>query len=355
MKALLEYFGIFKQPVIGVDISSSSVKVVYLERKGENLYLEDYGIEQVFSEINPKNRVEILSEALEKAISKTSINSDLAAIAMPSSQAFTKVIQMDAELNDQEVGEELQLEAERYIPYPLSDVMLDYQVMGPSARNPALNDVLLAVAKTDKVDEYLSVVESAGLRGTIIDIDSFAKSRAFSLVSDQLVDHGKNKVVALVDIGGTNTTVDVFYDFRLVYSRDQNFGGKQLIDEIQSRYGLTLDEAILALEYGGLPEDYNFEVLEPFKQTIAQQISRACQFFFSAEDYSSIDYLFITGGTSSIPGLDKIIEGMVSIKTSIANPFNKMILSERIDEDRLLRDAPTLLNGCGLAMRNLMK
>lgn len=355
MKALLEYFGIFKQPVIGVDISSSSVKVVYLERKGNSLYLEDYGIEQVFSEINPKNRVDVLSEALRKAISKTSISSDLVAIAMPSAQAFTKVIQMDAELTDKEVGEELQLEAERYIPYPLNEVMLDYQVMGPCVRNPALNDVLLAVAKSDKVDEYLSVLENAGLRSMIVDIDSFAKKRAFSLVSDQLVDHGRDKVVALVDIGGTNTTVDVFYDFRLVYSRDQNFGGKQLTDEIQSRYGLTMDEAILALEYGGLPEDYNIEVLEPFKQTIAQQISRACQFFFSAEDYSKIDYLFITGGTSSIPGLDKIIESMVSIKTSIANPFNKMVLSANIDEDRLMKDAPTLLNGCGLAMRNLMK
>ncbi|MBT4964055.1 MAG: type IV pilus assembly protein PilM [Francisellaceae bacterium] len=355
MKALLEYFGIFKEPIVGVDISSSSVKVMYLEQRGEEIHLIDYGIEKIYTDITPKNRVETLSEALKRALEKTTIQSQLVAMAVSSSQSFTKIIQFDAELSDKEVGEELQLEADRYIPYPLEEVMLDYQILGPSAKNPALNDVLLAVSKSDKVAETLEVIEKAGLKPIIVDIDSFAKERAFSLVSDQLLDHGKNKTVALVDIGGSNTTMDVFHNFRIVYSRGQNFGGRQLIDEIQGRYGLSLDETILALEYGGLPEDYNVEVLEPFKQTIAQQISRACQFFFSAEDYSQIDYLFITGGVSDIPGLDKIIENMVSIKTAVANPFNHMILSEHVDEDRLVKDAPTLLSGCGLAMRNVMK
>lgn len=355
MKQLLEYFGVYKEPVIGVDISSSSVKIVHVEKRGEQYHLVDYGIEQIYTDVNAKNRVELLSDALSKVFDKTSIKSNLVAVAVPTSQSFTKIIQMDAELTDKEIGDELQLEADRYIPYPLEDVMMDYQVLGISDKNPALVDVLLAVSKNDKVHDVLDVVEHAGLRSMVVDIDSFAKERAFSLVSDQLPDHGVNKVVGLIDIGGTNTTMDVFDNFRLVYSRDQNFGGRHLIDEIQSRYGLTLDEAILAVDYGGLPEDYHTEVLDPFKQTIAQQISRSCQFFFSAEDYTNIDYLFITGGVSNLPGLDKIIEKMVSIKTSVANPFTNMTLSEHIDEERLMKDASTLLGGCGLAMRNILR
>ena len=159
-------------------------------------------------------------------------------------------------------------------------------------------------------------------------------------------------IVALVDVGATMTTLNVLHDMKIIYTRDQVFGGKQLTEEIMRRYGLSYEEAGMAKRQGGLPDNYIPEVLEPFKEAMAQQVSRSLQFFFSSSQYSSIDQIILAGGSASIPGIDSLINETIGIETIIANPFASMSLASRVKPQTLSNDAPALMIACGLALRS---
>ena len=175
---------------------------------------------------------------------------------------------------------------------------------------------------------------------------------AFSLLSSQLPNGGNDRTIAVVDIGATMTTLSVLHDNHIIYTREQVFGGKQLTEEIQRRYGLSYEEAGMAKRQGGLPDNYIPEVLEPFKEAMAQQVSRSLQFFFSSSQYNSVDHIVLAGGSASIAGVDDLIETKIGTETSIANPFADMRLSSRVKAQTLSNDAPALMIACGLALRS---
>jgi type IV pilus assembly protein PilM len=185
----------------------------------------------------------------------------------------------------------------------------------------------------------------------VVDIEAFAMERSFKLLQDNLA-LDDDKVIALVDIGATMTTLNVFHGGKSVYTREQLFGGKQLTEDIQRRYGMSVAEAGLAKKQGGLPDDYDSEVLNPFRDAVVQQITRALQFFFSATQYNDIDFAILAGGVASLEGLaDKVQEGLgVGVET--ANPFAEMAVASRVDALALSNDAPSLMIACGLAMRS---
>ena len=166
-------------------------------------------------------------------------------------------------------------------------------------------------------------------------------------------DKGVDKTVAIVDIGATMTTLSVLHDRKIIYTREQVFGGRQLTEEIQRRYGLSFEEAGIAKKQGGLPDDYVPEVLEPFKEAMAQQVSRSLQFFFSSSQYNDVDQIILAGGSASIPGIDELIQDKLGTPTVVANPFASMSLSSRVNAQALANDAPALMIACGLAMRSL--
>ena len=148
------------------------------------------------------------------------------------------------------------------------------------------------------------------------------------------------------------TSLSVIHNHKLIYTREQNFGGKQLTEEIMRRYGLSYDEAGLAKRQGGLPDNYEPEVLEPFKETTAQQVSRFLQFFYSAGgDTGNIDHLILAGGSASLPNLAELTESHIGVPTTIANPFAEMSTSSRVNKANLEADAPSFLIATGLAIR----
>ena len=355
---LLKLIGISTDPVLGLDISSSGVKILELAQKGSQYQVEHYAIEALkpgsVVEKNIQNEKDVI-EAIQRVMKKSQVSSNQICTSVPSSLTITRVIQLNAEFTDKEIGNEIELEADRYIPYALDEVNLDYEVLGTSETSDQLVDVLLAVSKTENVDARVNLLSKAGLETVIVDIDSFAMERAFELVAKQLPDQGQDKIIALVDIGANVTTLNVFKNARAIYTKEQVFGGQQLIDEIQNRYGLNFEEATLARKYSDLPDDYHSEVLEPFKLSIAQQIIRACQFFFSSGEHSEIDYIFLTGGTGAIPELDELIQENTKIKTFIANPFSEMVMSSKVSREMLINDSLSLMNCCGLALRNFTK
>lgn len=344
-----------KPPLVGLDISSTAVKLLELSRSGDRYRVESYAVEPL-----PPNSVveksvtdaDAVGEAVRRAVKRSGTRARHAAVAVAGSSVITKIIPMPASLSDTDMEAQIELEADQYIPYPLEEVYKDFEVLGPSANNPDTVDVLLAASRSENVDMRRAAVEAGGLDTRVVDIEAYALENAFSLLSSQLEDEGIEKTVAVVDIGATMTTLNVLHDLKIIYTRDQVFGGKQLTEEIMRRYGLSYEEAGMAKRQGGLPDNYVPEVLEPFKEAMAQQVNRSLQFFFSSSQYNSIDQIVLAGGSASIPGVDSLIQDQLGIDTLIANPFANMSLASRIKTQSLSNDAPALMIACGLALRS---
>ena len=344
-----------KPPLVGLDISSTAVKLLELSRSGDRYRVESYAVEPL-----PPNSVveksvtdaEAVGEAVRRAVKRSGSRARHAAVAVAGSSVITKIIPMPASLSDADMEAQIELEADQYIPYPLEEVYKDFEILGPSANNPDTVDVLLAASRSENVDMRRAAVEAGGLDTRVVDIEAYALENAFALLSSQLEDEGIEKTVAVVDIGATMTTLNVLHDLKIIYTRDQVFGGKQLTEEIMRRYGLSYEEAGMAKRQGGLPDNYVPEVLEPFKEAMAQQVNRSLQFFFSSSQYNSIDQIVLAGGSASIPGVDSLIQEQLGIDTLIANPFANMSLASRIKTQSLSNDAPALMIACGLALRS---
>lgn len=355
-KNILEMFGLDTTPIMGLDISSSAIKLLELTKHGDQIRVERYAMEPlepgIVVERNIINKERVIA-AIKALIEKNKIHGKKVSVSIPNSACITKTIKMNAELNDKEIGSEIELEAEKYIPYPLDEVNMDYTVVGPSDKDEGMVDVLLVASKVENADNLEEVLLAAGLVPAIIDVDSFAIAGAFDIVINNLPAQARSKVLAIFDIGATTTTLNVFNNKKHIYTREQSFGGQQLIDEIQHRYGLTYEEAIVAFQFQELPDDYTMEILEPFKQSVAQQVNRFCQYFFSSGDFSAIDYVFLTGGVSAITGIENLIQNKIQTKTFIANPFADFVIPRHINADTFKRDIPRLMMCCGLALRNI--
>jgi len=255
-------------------------------------------------------------------------------------------------LTDDEMEEQIMIEADQYVPYSLDEVNFDFEVQHINENNPEMVDVLLVASRRENLDDRVEALSKAGLKASIVDVEAFAMEKAFSLLSDQFADSTGDKTVAIADIGSTISTLNVLRNGRSVYTREQGFGGKQLTEEIQRRYGLSYEEAGLAKRQGGLPDNYIVDVLDPFKNAMAQQIQRSLQFFVSSSANTGIDSIVLAGGCASIPGVDKLVEKNLGVPVYIANPFINMTLSNKIKPQILSNDAPTMMIACGLALRS---
>lgn len=351
-----------KPTLLGIDISSTSVKLVELSKTDKGYRVESLAVEPLpANAVVEKNiqDVEAVGETLQKALKRSGTKCKLAAVAVAGSAVITKVITMPSNLTDHDMEIQIELEADQYIPYPLEEINLDFQVLGPTRGNPDTVDVLLAASRSENVELRTAAAELAGLTARIVDVEAYTIENAAHLLDPESeVDNQNNDdekeafIMAVLDVGATMTSLNVFENNELIYTREQAFGGKQLTEEIMRRYGLAYEEAGRLKKVGGLPDNYIPEVLEPFKQTMAQQVSRFLQFFYTAGQHHSVDLIALAGGCSSIPGIDELIESQLGVRTVIANPFASMELSNKVNAQALSNDAPALMIACGLAMRS---
>ena len=350
-------FGLFEKKsnaMLGLDISSTSVKLLELSKSGDRYRVEAYGVEPLPpNAVVEKNisDVEGVGEAIKRVLGRAKTPVKQGAVAVAGSAVITKVIEMELGLNDAEMEAQIEVEADQYIPYPLDEVAIDFEPLGPLAGTEQM-EVLLAACRKENVELRQAALEIGGLKAKVVDIEAYAMRRAFSLLHSQLGDDVDEMVVAIIDIGATMTTLSVLTGDRSVYTREQLFGGKQLTEEIQRRYGLSFEEAGRAKKLGGLPDDYAAEVLEPFKEAVLQQVTRSLQFFFSSSQFDDVDCIILAGGTASIEGLPEMVEAKLGTKTLIANPFVNMAVATKVDVDALSNDAPAMMIACGLAMRS---
>lgn len=343
------------QRVLGVDISTTAVKLLELSKSGDRYRVDSYGVEPlppnavVEKTINDEPSV---GETIARLLSRARPASKLAAAAVPASAVITKTIEMDASLNEDEMESQLKVEADQYIPFPLDEVRLDFCVMGQVEDNPDRVEVLLVASRTENVQRRVDCIEIGGLKPGGVDVEAYAIERAFQLVLPQLPHGDELETVAIFDIGATMTTLNVLHQGRTVYTREQLFGGKQLTEEIQRRYGISMEEAGLAKKTGELPDDYDTEVLQPFKEAIVQQINRSLQFFYGSTQFNEVDYILLAGGSASIAGLPELVQDKIGASCSVANPFTDMTLASKVSAASIANDAPALMIACGLALRS---
>lgn len=344
-----------KTALLGIDISSTSIKVLELARSGGKYRVESYGVEPLPpNSVVEKNitDVELVGEAIGRAVKKCGSRTKNAACAVAGSAVITKVITMPADLSQEDMESQIQLEADQYIPYPLEEISLDFEVLKSSDTEPGKVDVLLAASRSDNVEVRVAALELAGLTTKIVDVEAFALENAISQLCLESGDSEPGTTIAVADVGATMTTLSVLQDLKIIYTREQVFGGRQLTEEIQRRYGLSYEEAGLAKRQGGLPDNYEPEVLQPFKESMAQEISRALQFFYSSSQIGAVDKIILAGGCASTPGIAPLIESKTGTRVSIANPFANMTVSPRIRAEALHNDAPAMIIACGLALRS---
>ncbi len=282
-------FGRKNTLLLGIDISSTSVKLLEIGGSKDHYRVESYAVEPLQSNsVSERNTadVQLVGEAIGRAVKKSGTRTKAAACAVSGTAVITKVISMPAQLADDDLENQIRVEADQYIPYPLEEVSLDFEVLGPSETEPDKVDVLLAASRSDNVEVRVAALEMGGLVATVVDVEAFALENAVGHVLRKgAAGLEQGDTVAVVDIGATTTILSVLRDLKIIYTREQLFGGKQLTEEIQRRYGLSYDEAGHAKRQGGLPENYIAEVLEPFKETMALEVNRALQFFYSSSQW----------------------------------------------------------------------
>lgn len=342
--------------MLGLDITASSVKLIELAKAGRSYRVETYAATATpLNAIHEKAIVDAdaVSDAIRRTIKRSGSKSKEVAIAISGDSAITKVIQMPKNLSSGELEAQVELQADQYIPFPMEEVSFDYEIVGENDADPDLMDVLLVAARTENVEQRQAVVEAAGLTPKVVDVEAFAVENACQLLTHQMLDAGTDKSIAIIDFGATTTTFSVLHDLRVIYTRDFAFGGQQLTEEIMRTYGLSMEDAGRAKKDGGLPSNYQPEVLDAFIDDMSQQVSRALQFFLaSGSGREQPEQVLVCGGCANIPGVADVIGSRIGISTEIGNPLGRMKISGKAKAQNVQAEATALLTACGLALRS---
>lgn len=341
--------------LIGLDISSSAVKLVELSRAGSGYKLEAYASESL-----PPNAVEdhdvkepqLVAQSISKALRKAGTRTKQVAVAVPGAAAITKIIELSSALNDDEMEQQIRYEADQHVPYPIEEVNIDFTVVGPSTRSPDQVQVLLAACRSESIERRVAAIELAGLKAKVVDVETYALQNACTLLTAQMPEDGTNKTVVLVDIGASGTQVNVLHNLETVYTRDLNFGGKQLTEDIMRHFGMDAEAADRAKREGSLPPEFAKEVLPAFLDDVAQQISRTLQLYFSSPNAQpNVDQILIGGGGGALPNIAETVQQQLQIQSVVAQPFSGMKMPLLAKRDQLALVAPSMLLAAGLALR----
>ena len=341
------------KPIVGIDISSTSVKLVELSMHSDGYQVESFAISSLpAGAVVEKNinDVDIVADVIRQLLNKSRCKVKDAAVAVAGSSVITKIIDMPAELTEDALEEQITIEADQYIPFPLDEVAIDFEIQGKANEDSNLMQVLLAACRKENIELRIATLEQAGLTPKVIDVEAYAIERALPLIVDEW-EADSDQLVAIMDVGATVSTLSVLKNHQTIYTREQLFGGNNLTDEIQRRYGLSQTEAEQAKIQGGLPDDYLADLLEPFKETVLQQITRSLQFFYSSGNYSQVDHIILAGGVARLSGLAPLVQNHLETLVSVANPFVGMKCSSKVNNEELTEAAPSLVIAVGLAMR----
>ena len=346
-------------PVIGLDISSSSVKLVELDQTSNGEFvLERFASEPFEKGWITDGQIEKFDEvaaAVKRVLSKSGTKTRNVVMAMPQSAVITKKIMLPAGLREEEMELQVESEANQYIPFSLDEVSLDFCVLGPSPTSAGDVEVLIAASRKDRVQDRQGLAEASGLKPVVLDIESHASRMAMGRVISSLPNEGRDALVALFEIGADTTSLKVLRDDEMLYDRDQAFGGSQLTQLISRQYGFSFEEAEAKKLTGDLPEDYEAAILAPFVDSLSQEIGRALQYFFTSTPHHKVHYVMLAGGTATLPGLKDRVTDLTGFASMVVNPFDGMKIGSHVKETKVRKESPSYLTACGLAMRRFLQ
>ena len=347
-------FGKSSPPLAGLDISTSGVRLVELADAGKGeLRLERFAAEPLprgaVVDGNIEN-IDQVADAVRRVWTKSGTRARHVALGMPPASVITKKIILPAGMSEDQLEVQVESEASQYIPFALDEVSLDFDVIGQAPNSQEDMEVMLAASRKEKVEDRVAIAEAAGLTAVVMDIESYAARAALDRVTSQMKG-SEGQIVALFQIGAQVTHISVMLDGETIYEREQPFGGNQLTQDIVRAYGMSFDEADVKKKAGELPENYTADLLNPFLENAALEVTRAIQFFYTSTPYTRIDQLFLAGGCALIPGLLEIVAARTKISSAVVSPFKGMALGPSVREQQLRAEAPAYLVACGLALR----
>ena len=349
----MKLFNPKSKAVVGVDIGTHSIKVVETAGTKANPQVTAWGVAPLpvgaFSENSIAN-ADLISETLSSLLVSSGIKGTDMAVAISSSHAITKVLGMQSNMNEIEMEEQISIEALHFIPYPIDEVNLDFEVLGPSTDTESENEVLLVACRRSIVDDYVDLIEDLELNLKYVDIDTYALERVYR--SQNSIAANADGPVAIFDIGSASSHMMVLDLERVLYSRHQNFGAAQLVKLVRKEYGVSAEEADEILNSAQPPGDFLQAVQEPFVEMLRQEVSRALQFFYSSSSFSNIDSVVLTGACCALAGIGGDLEIKLKSKVTVMNPFAEAsVLSRR---DAVVAKAPSLGVAYGLSLRGLI-
>ena len=354
-----------KNPRLGVDISSTAVKVLMLEKHRNGYRPVGFAIEPIPAGAVQDKTItdtDVVAGALSRALSRSRAKTKHIVMAVPTSASVSRVLNISNPGNEFELEEQVRMESDQYIPFPIDEVSLDFEPLHnevgskPKKKAPTEESslqVIMAATRSTNVEARIAVAEAAGLAVDVMDIESFAIQNAFTeIIAPTLSAEDRAQPIALLDVGANTTTINVFSGDDIIYSKEHPFGGKQLTNEISMYYGLSAEEAEEKKRNDTLPDDYHRKVLQPFIDNMAMQIERFIQYFYSETNRGTIGLILLGGGTANTPGVIERINNETGIQTRSANPFVAIGQGSRISAELLANHGSSMLIACGLALRS---
>ena len=341
--------------MLGLDISSSAVKLVELGRlRDGRLMLLHCLREPLLPGWVKEGNVEQFDEvaqAIRQLVRRSGSKTRRVALALPAAAVITKKIVLPEGMAELELEIQVESEAAQYIPFPLSEVSLDFCILGPAPNTPKHVEVLLAASRKDKVSDRQGLAEAAGLQPMVMDIESFASRLAVKRVVQALPGQARDQLVALFEMGSQTTSLQVLRNDEVLYERDQPFGGVQLTHQISRHYGIAFEEAESKKKAATFEAGYHDALLLPFLQSAAQELGRALQFFFTSTPFNKVDYILLSGGTAALPGLVDVVMAHTAFPAKLVNPFEGMGMAPAISVQDVASDSLGYLVATGLALR----
>ncbi len=341
-----------KKGVIGVDIGSSSIKMVELKETKKGYQLANYSIVHIPSEVIVDGAIMdpgTVVDAIKTMLSSKKIKTKDVAISVSGHSVIIKKITLPA-MTEAELEDSIQWEAEQYIPFPISDVNMDFHILEMAAGQPQM-DVLIVAVKKDMINDYTAVMAEAGLNPVVVDVDSFALENMFCINNDI----APEETVALVNMGANVTNINILKGGTSTLTRDVSVGGRQITIEIQKHFGVSYEDAELLKcggEVAGVDATGIEDIIKAASNSLITEVQRSFDFYLSTAHEGHIDKAYLSGGSSKISGIAESISERTGIPTAMVDPFLRIGYNPKtIDPDVLSKDAPFLCVGVGLAIR----
>lgn len=336
---------------IGLDVGTRFIKAVVLDKQGDQYTVQSVACEAIngnaFAERDIKD-FDAVSNALKKVKNSLKTKSKLVAVAISGPSVLSKVVYMEPDQADHELEGQIEIEADSLIPYPLDEVYLDFEELGPSQAYPGKVEVLLTAAHKDQIDSRITLLREAPFEPKVMDVEGYALGNAL-----RKFQKGSDKgLVFCVHVGASLMHICVLKDGDVIYSKEHSFGMDSLIQDLSLVNGTERQQTEQALLNNTLPESWRENTYPLFLANLQQQINRAIQMYMGNGQQERPEHIVLAGGAANLSGLSADLGLDLGISVSVFNPFENMIISEKAAKQGANDMAPQLAVAAGLACRS---